>query len=694
MCRGGRGYSHEQEAAQALGSKGQAKSWQHSKGQQPPSPSNGARDGQQQRRGPAAKELNLMICKAAEHGGLQRLLDVAAQNAQSMTCVNLSTALHKLARLAKEGGGPISPHDSRFLALHERIMVELKSQAMGQAKALVRCLSTFAWSYATMQIQGLDVAPAFELMGKVASLHLGEFNPLELTNLLWGFAKTCHADAKLFQAARARVEADLTPFSSTNLSTLAWAYATAQQQEQGLLLLLAEGFSKRLLKDARGATAVKPVELVNMLWSLATAGVKPKERVIRLIGSEVVKGLSAFKVQEMSIAAWSLSRMQIRFDSFFDTAAWCLTASEVVWQMHPQGIANLLWAFERQKAMGMEIHTNPHVKRAMAALLEVCWQLLPQLSPQEFACAFTAIAKLRVQQVGVGASSQGRFLADAARQGIAMLPNFARRHCADLLRAFTDLVAVADGIVAPEVLLAFLDGLLLAAPQVVSNVQDMNRRGEVRAMLEGAIVQQGLDGVEPWSWPNPMPADTVKVNWADSYDDHAFAEHDGSYNDMIGQDFLFLDNVGDDSPKVFRKLPQARWRSQAFQSQEPIKVLSRYSQTLTAEPARPAGKEGQYSQRFLSEPAKICIQGSPSSSFSSHQSTKESTRAGNLWQMVLEAEFGSKQGLLPMPPGLDTPPGLPAPAELGRGSRSADLMKALGGFLLNDSTCLKEQIGA
>ena len=33
--------------------------------------------------------------------------------------------------------------------------------------------------------------------------------------------------------------------------------------------------------------------------------------------------------------------------------------------MHPREMANLLWAFERQQAMGMDVHTTPYVKAAL-----------------------------------------------------------------------------------------------------------------------------------------------------------------------------------------------------------------------------------------------------------------------------------------------------------------------------------------
>merc|ERR1719346_299969 len=66
-----------------------------------------------------AKSINAQLCKCASCGDIQGLLNFVALKKDSMNCVNLSTAMHKLAHLVKERNVSIHLSDNRFAMLHD-----------------------------------------------------------------------------------------------------------------------------------------------------------------------------------------------------------------------------------------------------------------------------------------------------------------------------------------------------------------------------------------------------------------------------------------------------------------------------------------------------------------------------------------------------------------------------------------------
>merc|ERR1719183_2201267 len=110
--------------------------------------------------------LNAKICQVSDRGDVWELLVLAELHQAEMNCVNLSTILHRVARLAKRGQAVMTLCGHPQLhTIRRKIEAELVSQEVQiavvqsagapklETDSLARCWSTIAWSYATLQIR-------------------------------------------------------------------------------------------------------------------------------------------------------------------------------------------------------------------------------------------------------------------------------------------------------------------------------------------------------------------------------------------------------------------------------------------------------------------------------------------------------------------------------------------------------------
>ncbi|CAK0839161.1 unnamed protein product, partial [Prorocentrum cordatum] len=436
--RGGRGGGPPRDAADEDG-RGQQGEVEHLEAQQGGRPA-GEPEGRATRTN--AKHINAALVKAADVGDISGLLNIAAANLNDMTCVNISTALHKLARLARDGR-VVSASDHRFAALHARTEWELCRQVRegSNAEVLPRCWSTIAWAYGKIQAEGIEATGIFNALSQLSLPYMDRFHPFELTNLIWGFAKMQAPNFRLFQAAQQHVLGCVSQFSAANLSTVAWACVTARRWQCNVLQQIAEEFVRQL-PAAQANRQVSPVEISNLMWSLATASVQVGGLVPETVGDVALQLLGEFKIQELSITTWAFSRLDIRHDRLFAAAAWHVQHSPgLQQQVHSQGVANLLWAFEKQKGMGSA--ASQQLEAAVYVLLPACRRLLPQLKQQEFACVFRALGRMGLCW---GSHPEGDALfAAGAEARYQLLCTLSVPQVMDILEAFTRFLRHGGG---------------------------------------------------------------------------------------------------------------------------------------------------------------------------------------------------------------------------------------------------------
>jgi len=343
--------------------------------------------------------------------------------------------MHRLARLVKDencdtigGRGPCALHgDRRFEALRSAVRKELEHQVEVQDEIMPRCWSTMAWSYATLQLKDDDASEVLHLIAALSIRQFEEFKPFELTNLVWAFAKAQVPDAALFERVQRHLDRNLGVLPRSSLSTMVWAFVTAGHQPHSLLRRLAGEFAAGLSQGD-----VQPVELANLMWGLASAQLSIRPCVHREVGNAAVKILPAFKLKELSITLWAFSRLGVCHDELFTASALLLgSSSELRGSIHPQGIANLLWAFAKQALLGAS--ATPALRSVLPVLLPTCDWLLPDMKPQEFGCMLSAITSLGFRSGDSGAVD--RLFAEAARVQAPLLHRFSLRSCVHALTA-------------------------------------------------------------------------------------------------------------------------------------------------------------------------------------------------------------------------------------------------------------------
>ena len=107
---------------------------------------------------------------------------------------------------------------------HEFAVLLQNTGISQQDKDLPRCLSTIAWSYATLM---LHKPKTLECVGRLAirKTILESFKPFEFSNLLWAFAKARIDDGQVWWVAQRQVAKMLHEFKPASLSIISWAFA-------------------------------------------------------------------------------------------------------------------------------------------------------------------------------------------------------------------------------------------------------------------------------------------------------------------------------------------------------------------------------------------------------------------------------------------------------------------------------------
>jgi hypothetical protein len=348
-----------------------------------------ARHSAKQRRQCDFVRLNSAICNAADTGA-DVLLEFVYQRMPEMNLVNFSTALHRLARLAEEGSIDRTPslRDPRYYHLVEGARTALLSSE-DQCKA--RCLSTVAWAVARL---GLEHAEMMEEIAAMSLPRVNEFKPYELGILLWSYAKLQSNQTQLFEVASRHIAEHMDEFGAASLATLVWALTTSRMSCcTNLVRQAADAFALRLRPENPHAQAekVQPVALENMMWGLATLRTQPQQQSLVIIADAALEALEDFKTHEFTIILWAFARLGFFPSTFFSEAGNLVLRSSILRnKMHPQGIANLFWAFAKYA----EKNSSSQFVSVVKCLLPMCQKLLPHLKPQELGCVLSSLSEL------------------------------------------------------------------------------------------------------------------------------------------------------------------------------------------------------------------------------------------------------------------------------------------------------------
>ncbi len=177
-----------------------------------------------------------------------------------------------------------------------------------------------------------------------------EFNPQEVSNMVWAFATVKKRHDALFKAIGDEVVAHdhLNGFNPQALSNIAWAYATARVSHPELFVKIGNHIARHNhLRD------FKPQELSNTVWAYATAGVN-HPKLFEKMANHIVSldHLTEFDPQALSNIVWSYVTAEINHPQLFQNHPELLEKVgnhidqlDHLRDFNAQDVSNMVWAY-------------------------------------------------------------------------------------------------------------------------------------------------------------------------------------------------------------------------------------------------------------------------------------------------------------------------------------------------------------
>mmetsp|Transcript_67861 Transcript_67861/g.147775 ORF Transcript_67861/g.147775 Transcript_67861/m.147775 type:complete len:887 (-) Transcript_67861:75-2735(-) len=323
--------------------------------------------------------VNAQIISASETGTTNQLLTTIAALLSQMNLVNLSTALHRLAKVTSNDShaqGELRRHptlDQLLVAICDVLGSIDASEAQPQS------LSNIAWSLATIR---LVKRPLVQVLASLAVTNMASFKPFELSTMLWALTKIGGVDESaawaakpVFQAAAAHIVKNVQTFAFRCLATTVWAFATAKQRHARLFRCIAA----QMMPLVHSANCQ---ELANTVWAFGTADFHD-DHLFAEVAEQSLLRLEQFKAQEISNILWGFATNGFFHEAFFAHASVIVQGME----LEAQHLANILWAFARVRPR------HPLTQVTVLALLPNCTAQLNSFKPQEVSSTALAVAK-------------------------------------------------------------------------------------------------------------------------------------------------------------------------------------------------------------------------------------------------------------------------------------------------------------
>mmetsp|Transcript_122089 Transcript_122089/g.352895 ORF Transcript_122089/g.352895 Transcript_122089/m.352895 type:complete len:788 (+) Transcript_122089:168-2531(+) len=324
--------------------------------------------------------INQQIIKASEYGDIEHLLSTVAMHLPYMNLVNLTTAVHRLAKLT--ANDPESQANLRRHPTLDSVLATILdtlgcAATMGESQS--QSLSNIVWSLATMRLTNKML---IDKVAALAATRISFFKPFELSTLLWALAKLGAIDnvsfgsRAVFNASASHIAQHAECFGFRCLATTAWAFATARHRNAKLFRSIAA----HMVPMVRSAN---PQEMANTTWAFATANFHD-EQLFGELAKQAMHRLGEFKAQELSNMLWGFASNNFFHEAFYVSAS--MAARRM--PLGAQHLANILCAFARVRP------NHPATKEAMIALLPWCTTQLETFKPQEVSATLLAAAKV------------------------------------------------------------------------------------------------------------------------------------------------------------------------------------------------------------------------------------------------------------------------------------------------------------
>eukprot|EP00446_Apocalathium_sp_SHHI-4_P008342 CAMPEP_0177166426 /NCGR_PEP_ID=MMETSP0367-20130122/8023_1 /TAXON_ID=447022 ORGANISM="Scrippsiella hangoei-like, Strain SHHI-4" /NCGR_SAMPLE_ID=MMETSP0367 /ASSEMBLY_ACC=CAM_ASM_000362 /LENGTH=751 /DNA_ID=CAMNT_0018612485 /DNA_START=47 /DNA_END=2302 /DNA_ORIENTATION=- len=335
-------------------------------------------------------QINGYITKAAESGDINVLLKTIASHLDDMNDINLATSMHRVGKLVtrKETKSPdkVIAHpvfEQLYKLVRSRIVDHPKRAGSGEAKSKIKvfmplqCMSVIAWSYSVMKLHDEEVLAA---IAELAAPRLHEFQPFEIAQLLWAFAKLGLPQPELFGAASRRLlHREAGEFKGLCLSMIAWSFSAVEVHDLRLFRSLAEELPVY-------ASDLRPQELSTTLKAFAEVGLFD-EKLFTAFGSSAAmqEKVQTFTAQELADILLAFAKAGRLHETLFAHAGPVIIQKR--WLMTAHNISTLFWVFATLQV--------PNCQPMLTALLEAFIFIGKSATVDDVSRVLTASVRLR-----------------------------------------------------------------------------------------------------------------------------------------------------------------------------------------------------------------------------------------------------------------------------------------------------------
>ncbi|CAL1126574.1 unnamed protein product [Cladocopium goreaui] len=230
------------------------------------------------------------ILAAASARDAETILRILEQD--RLSPVNVATAAHRLAKVAKKG-------------LRERSVQQLQAPILATATEFgAQATANTIWALAKL---GCQEDLLWSSLSHCASQQLREFSGRHLANVSWSLAALARSDAPLLLTLSYEVmlKAEASELTPQSLANVLWSFAFLAMWESKMMLAPLEAVHSY-------AEAFNPRDLSNTLWALS-----------------MYKGSSDFEAVDWRTLLRALAR----------------SGSSKAQQLHPNDLTSIAWAF-------------------------------------------------------------------------------------------------------------------------------------------------------------------------------------------------------------------------------------------------------------------------------------------------------------------------------------------------------------
>ena len=262
-------------------------------------------------------------------------------------------------------------------------------------------MANTVWAFAKA---GHSAPALFDAVAAEALTKMPHFIPQDIANTVWAFATAMHSAPALFDAVAAEVLTKMPNFNPQDIANTVWAFATA-------------GHSAPALFDAVAAAAVTkmphfiPQGLADTVWAFATARY-PHSQLFDAVLQRTVLSFHSHGLMPIELSRLLLSFAKIGHPGTPDLAAFVLAGLHQLDQslLDSQHRANILYAL----ALSGQLQAA-QLRQIASPLEEQLTELLPEGARQIFQCCLAVRMEAGIADEPPGSTLLPPALYQAAR---------------------------------------------------------------------------------------------------------------------------------------------------------------------------------------------------------------------------------------------------------------------------------------